>query len=113
MRVEFWPSTKTERADCYMSVELHPDTVDFLMGLGSGLLVQSSFSVSSQTRASGFRYRIKSPVLLLTVCQSKTKKIPELQQVVNILKDGADLLWEMRTPTDEWEENPEKEEIPS
>lgn len=41
--------------------------------------------------------------MLLTVCQSRLKKMPELQPIVALLRAGIDLQWEIRVPTDTWE----------
>ncbi len=125
MRVEMWPSTKSSTPDCFVTVTLSPETVDYLMNQSCG--VMSSWASSTQvTDANGaFRFRVRSPVMLLTVCQGQLKRRPDLKQMVVLLKGAADLCWDIRIPADGWEDDdPEpwalideireiKEEIPA
>ena len=115
MRVEMWPSTTKSQPDCYISLDLSPDTIDYLMGQSSGLISQWSMTGTVRSSGGAFRYRIKSPLMLLTVCQGHQSQCPELEKLTNILKDAADLHWEMRIPTNNWGiegDDTEKEEVP-
>ncbi len=101
MRVEFWPSIINEPAQVFFAFDLSPDTVDLLLENNQKLV--SQFSRRDDTFSNGLRYRIRSPILFLTVCQGRQKKIRELAQLVKILTGNVDdLQWEIRVPTDDW-----------
>lgn len=114
VRVEMWPSTTKSQPDCYVALDLTPDTVDFLMGLSNGLITQWSSTATARTTEGAFRYRIKSPLMLLTVCQGHQKKHPELTKLITVLRGNADFHWELRLPTENWGclKDDEKEEVP-
>ena len=103
MRIEFWPSTRTERPEIYFTLDLEPDTVDFILNVA----LSNSYGAVTQFNSTSvdqncLRYRVRSPAMLSTMCQGNRKAIPELDQVVALLKKGDDLDWEIRIPTDSW-----------
>lgn len=104
MRVEFWPNAKTERAEAFFAMDLEPLTTDFLLSvaLNSSRGAVTQFN-STSAGSNCLRYRVRSPAMLLTISQNNRKVIPELGQVVALLRKGADLDWEIRIPTDSWE----------
>ena len=113
MRVELWPIVRYQRPDCFFALDLGPKTLDHLMGLSGGLVSSWSTTRPSRSPEGAFRYRIKSPVMLLTICRSDMKRFPELAGIVNVLQDSADLAWELRMPIDQWvlDDSTDKEEV--
>ncbi len=120
MRVEFWPSAKTEQAEAFFAMDLDIETTDFLLNVAlnnsRGAVTQIN---STSTGPNCLRWRVRSPAMLLTMSQCHRKAIPELEQVTALLKKGADLDWEIRIPTSAWGiDQPitlidvEKEEVP-
>lgn len=105
MRIEMWPSTSGQAPDCYVTIHLTAETVDFLMSQSGG--VMSSWASSTQVTETNqaARFRVRSPLMLLTVCQGRLRTYPDLRKMVDLLKGAADLNWEIRVPVDGWEDN--------
>ncbi len=120
MQVEFWPNAKTERAEVFFGMDLGIDTTDFLLNVALNNSRGAVTQLNSTSAGSNcLRYRVRSPAMLLTMSQCNQKRMPELEQVVALLRQGADLDWEIRIPTDSWSLEKsitlidvEKEEVP-
>ncbi len=101
MLVELWPSVDGEKAQAYFAIELSPEAMDFLIP-SEGSVFTRSASIASQDGT--FRHRIKSPLMLLTICEAKGRKeMPELKQIANLLRGNIHKMsWELRIPTEGW-----------
>ena len=103
MRVEFWPNAKTERPEAFFAMDLDIETTDFLLNVALNNSRGAVTQLNSTSAGSNcLRYRVRSPAMLLTMSQSQRKGMPELEQVIALLRKGADLDWEIRIPTDSW-----------
>ena len=103
MRVEFWPSSKTESPEAFFAMNLRPDTTDFILGVALDNKRGAVTQYNSTSVGNCLRYRIRSPAMLLTMSQNHRRKLPELNAVIALLRKGDDLDWEIRIPTDSWE----------
>ncbi len=103
MRVEFWPSCKAERPEIFFGLDLKPDTTDFILSVSLNNKNGAVTQYNSTSVGNCLRYRVRSPAMLLTMSQNQQRMLPELGEVIALLRKGTDLDWEIRIPTDSWE----------
>lgn len=103
MRVDFWPSINNEKPEAYFSLDLSEKAIDYLLDSTFKLVAQ--FDGASEVRENIQKFRVQSPAMLLTCCQSKSRQpgLEDLNKIAELLKSDLDgARWEIRIPTDRW-----------